>query len=166
MSMQDLIQTMEMLREAHGSLLELAKEKTKVLVDNKVEQLNLIIQKENKLIKHIAVLDQQRIEVIGGYLIARGYNPNPRITISDLIRIIFKLEERQMLSEAQQRLLTVLEELRDLNDLNEKLIQQSLFYIDYSLDLFAGSPDDDAFYHHPKHTGQLSNQTGYFDRRA
>jgi flagellar biosynthesis/type III secretory pathway chaperone len=165
-SIQALLHTMEMLKEVHGSLLALAKQKTKVLVHNQVEELNLIIRKENQHIKQIAELDQQRVLEISKYLISRGYNPNPNITITDLARVVFKPGERRMLIAEQQNLLAVLTELRDVNTLNEQLIEQSLLFINYSLDLIAGSPDDDAFYHHPNNAAQLSKQTRYFDTRA
>ncbi len=137
-----------------------------MLVHNQIDLLSAIMQKENKLLGQVSVLDQQRIQDINEYLISRGYTPNPHITVSDLIRVIFKSEEKRDLAEAQRGLMTILEELREINSLNQQLIQQSLLFIDYSLDLISGSSEDDVVYQHPKQTGYGMKPAGYFDTRA
>ncbi|KRE97964.1 hypothetical protein ASG89_29105 [Paenibacillus sp. Soil766] len=166
MSIQPLLETMDKLQEAHEALLELAKVKTQVLVSNDIDQLNMIVNRETKWVRAIADVNQERIQFIGSYLISRGYNPNPKITISDLIKIIFKAEEKQALAFAQKRLSIVLEELRVALALNKDLLQQSLLFIDYSLDIVAGSPDDDVVYHNPGQPSHGIKRPGLFDTRA
>jgi flagellar biosynthesis/type III secretory pathway chaperone len=165
MSFQMLIDTMEQLAQAHESLLELAQQKTKVLVNNDMDQLNFIINKEGKLVRHIGTLDQQRLRDISEYLISRGYNPNPNITVSDLIKLIFKFEDRQALIQAHSHLMGTLQALRQVNKSNQQLIQQSLSYIDYSIDLVLGPSDDDAVYHNPSQP-KGDKRAGMFDTRV
>jgi flagellar biosynthesis/type III secretory pathway chaperone len=165
MSIQPLITIMEQLLESHEILLELSREKTKELVSNNVNQLNLIVNKESKLVRHIGELDKQRFLEISKYLVSRGYNPNPQITVSDLIRLIFKAEEKQALLNAHNLLIAVLKSLRQVNESNKQLIQQSLSFIDYSIDLVMGPSEEDVVYQNP--TQQKSDKrTGIFDRRA
>lgn len=165
MSIQPLITILEQLLEAHESLLELSSEKTQELVSNNVNQLNLIVNKESKLIRHISELDKMRFHEIGKYLISRGYNPNPQVTVSDLIRLIFKAEEKQALLHAHKQLMVVLEKLKEINISNQQLIQQSLSFIDYSIDLVMGPSEEDVVYRNP--TLQKSDKRmGMFDRRA
>lgn len=165
MSIQPLLETMNTLQEAHEALLELAGVKTEVLVSNNIDELNLIVNRENKWVRAIAEANQQRIQFIGSYLISRGYNPNPKITVSDLIKVIFKAEEKQALMEAQQKLLVTIEKLKSSNVINQQLIEQSLAFVDYSLDLIIGPPDDDVVYKNPNQT-KSSNRQGLFDRRG
>lgn len=102
MSIQALLETMERLQESHESLLELAQDKTQIIVSNNLEQLNLMVNKESKWIRVISEANQQRILLINSYLISRGYNPNPLITVGDLIKVIFNAQEKQALMQAQQ----------------------------------------------------------------
>ncbi|MBD0384184.1 flagellar protein FlgN [Paenibacillus sedimenti] len=165
MSIQSLLETMDQLQEAHETLLGLAQEKTQVLVRNDVDQLNMIVNKENKWVRTITEANQQRVQLIGSYLISRGYNPNPKITVSDLVKVIFKAEDKQALSEAQQKLLATIKELKDCNEINQQLIEQSLAFINYSLDLVIGAPEDDMVYRNP-HQNKSGNRIGMFDTRA
>ncbi|WP_261303473.1 flagellar protein FlgN [Paenibacillus andongensis] len=166
MTIQPLLELMDKLQETHEALLELAEVKTQILVDNEIDRLNIIVNKEKKLVRAISETEQQRIQFIGGYLISRGYNPNPKITIGDLVKIIFKVEDKQALMEAQHKLLTTVVQLKKLNVRNQQLIEQSLAFIDYSLDLYLGSPDDDYTYSHPVQSARSTARTGLFDTKA
>ncbi|WNR44690.1 flagellar protein FlgN [Paenibacillus roseipurpureus] len=165
MSIQPLLVTMNTLQEAHEALLELAKSKTQVLINNQVDELNAVVNRENKWIRAISDANQQRIQIISSYLISRGYNPNPKITVSDLIKVIFKAEEKQALREAQEKLLATIEELKSSNVINQQLIEQSLAFVDYSIDLIFGPPEDDVVYKNPNQNKGMSRQ-GLFDRKG
>ncbi|GFZ97608.1 hypothetical protein GCM10008018_49830 [Paenibacillus marchantiophytorum] len=165
MSIQPLLDTMDKLQEAHEALLELAKGKTPVLISNDIDQLNMIVNRENKWVRAITEANQQRIQIIGSYLISRGYNPNPKITVGDLIKVIFKAEEKQALMEAQHKLLATIEDLKANNVINQQLIEQSLSFVNYSLDLVMGPPEDDLVYRNPNQA-RSGNRLGMFDRRG
>lgn len=165
MSVKDLIQTMDQLNQIHESLLELSKSKTSILVQNQVDQLNQIVNKENSLMKQITKLDHQRIDIISQFLLLKGYKPNAKITVDDLTKLVFKAEEKMALKSAQEKLLGTIEQLKQLNQVNQKLIEQSLAYIEYSMDLVLGPPEDEVVYHKPTHQ-QNSKRNGIFDSRA
>lgn len=165
-TIQALLDTMDKLLGLHESLLELANDKTQMLVRNEVDKLNQIINKESKLVRLIAEIEQERVQVINEYLLSRGYNPNPKITISDLVRVIFKAEDKQGLSKVQMSLLQVLLELKKRNAINQQLIEQSLAFIDYSLDLVLGAPEDDVVYQKPNHRTYGMKRLGILDTKA
>lgn len=165
MGIEALLDMMSKLQEAHVALLKLTKEKSQIIISNQTEQLNMIVSKENKLIRSIGELDQQRMVVVNEYVMSRGYAPNPRITINDLVKIIFKAEDKQVLAEAQKKLLAIIVQLKEANALNQQLIEQSLSFIDYSLDLFTGAPEDDVIYHNPA-SHRSGSRPGMFDTKA
>lgn len=166
MSIQPLLDTMDKLQEAHEELLELAQVKKQILISNDVDRLNIIVNKESKFVRGIAESNQERLQHISSYLISRGYNPNPKITIGDLIKVIFKAEEKQALSQAQQKLLETIQHLKQYNTLNQQLIEQSLAFIDYSVDLVLGAPEDDVIYRNPALTNSRTKRMGVFDSKA
>jgi flagellar biosynthesis/type III secretory pathway chaperone len=166
MSIQSLKQTMDQLNQIHLTLVELAEQKTGILVLNKVDKLNQIVNKETSLMKKITELDLQRIEDISGFLIEKGYKPNSKITVGDLIKLIVRAEDKKLLTDSQRQLLSTIDKLRELNQLNQKLIMQSLIFIDYSMDLIVGPSEDEVVYRNPSHQQQGIKRAGMFDSRA
>jgi flagellar biosynthesis/type III secretory pathway chaperone len=166
LSVQGLLETMVKLIQVHASLLELADLKTNILVLNQVDKLNQIVNKETSIMKQITILDLQRIENISNLLIEKGYKPNPSITVGDLIKIIVKAEDKKLLSDAQKQLLGTIHQLREKNQLNQKLIEHSLAFIEYSMDLVLGPSDDGVTYQNPAHQQQGIKRNGMFDSRA
>jgi flagellar biosynthesis/type III secretory pathway chaperone len=166
MSIQELLNIMEQLNEAHMQLMELADRKRHVLIKNQVDELNQIVNQESKVARLITDLDQKRVESIGDYLIKRGFRPDPRVTVSDLIKMMFKAEEKQALQAAQKRLLDTLVKLKERNTLNQQLIEQSLAFINYSYDILLGPPEDEVVYRNPAHQQGAVKRTGLFDTRA
>jgi flagellar biosynthesis/type III secretory pathway chaperone len=166
MSIQGLTQTMDQLIQIHRALVELAEQKTSILVMNKVDKLNQIVNKETSLMKKIMELDFQRIEEISGFLTEKGYKPNPNITVGDLIKLVVKAEDKKQLTDSQRQLLSTIDKLREINSLNQKLIEQSLAFIEYSMDIVLGPSDEDVVYRNPSHQQQGIKRTGMFDSRA
>jgi len=165
MAFEALIQIMTALNDVHENLLELAERKKQVLIQNDVEQLMQIVSKENKLVKQIGELDQQRVEAIGQFMIEKGYKPNPKVTVSDLTKIIFNVEDKKALLGTQKQLLGNIHRLKEANRLNQHLIEQSIKFINYSLDLIVG-PDDDGFYQNPLQQNKGYNKSGFFNAKA
>ncbi|OXM86366.1 flagellar protein FlgN [Paenibacillus rigui] len=166
MAFQALTQTMTALTDVHMTLLELAEQKKQVLIRNDVEQLMQIVSKENKLVKQIGELDLQRIEAIGQFMIEKGYKPNPKVTVSDLTKIIFNVDDKKTLVGLQRQLLAAIRKLKEVNQVNQQLIMQSLQFIEYSIDIIAGPPEDEVVYQHPQHASYGAKRSGLFDTRA
>jgi len=166
MAFQALAEVLTALTDIHETLLELAEQKKQVLIHNNVEQLMKIVNQENKLIKKINELDQARIEAIGQIMIEKGYKPNPKVTVSDLTKILFNIEDKKTILGLQKQLLSTIRRLKEANQLNQQLIEHSLAFIDYSVDIIAGPPENEVTYRHPHHQLQGSRRTGLFDTRA
>jgi flagellar biosynthesis/type III secretory pathway chaperone len=165
MSIPGLMQTMNQLIQIHITLMELSEQKTKIIVLNKVDQLNQIVNKETSLMKRITELDHQRFNDISDFLIEKGYKPNANITVGDIVKLVVKADEKKHLIDSQRQLLSIIDKLRELNHLNEKLIEQSLKFIDYSLDLLLSPADDDAIYHNPSLNNKGMKRIGMFDSK-
>jgi flagellar biosynthesis/type III secretory pathway chaperone len=157
---------MTKLIQVHLTLLDLAEQKTNILLSNQVDKLNQIVNKETTLMKQITLLDLQRIEDISGLLMEKGYKPNPKITVGDLIKLVIKVEDKKLLSDAQKQLLDTIDKIRELNHLNQKLIEHSLAFIEYSMDLVLGPSEDEVVYKNPSHQQLGLKRNGMFDSRA
>ncbi|WJH36310.1 flagellar protein FlgN [Paenibacillus sp. CC-CFT747] len=166
MALQGLIESMEKLTALHGMLIELGKQKTSVLVHNEVEQLNRLVQQESQVVRQITEWNGKREAAVMEFLLHKGFRPSPNVTVSELTKLIFNAEEKQTVLNLQQLLLGRITELRQLNAVNQQLIEQSLAFIDYSLDVVLGPPEDEAVYRNPMQQNSRAKRNGYFDTRA
>src|SRR5690554_5610125 len=121
---------------------------------------------ESKLMKQVADHEQQWLQHTSTFLAEMGHRPNPGLTMTQLIKLVFKAEDKKALSEAQNKLLHTIQQLKETNSLNQQMIEQSLTYIDYSLDLITGAPDEDMFYKNPAKQSEKNNRRGIFDKKG
>ncbi|PYI51175.1 flagellar protein FlgN [Paenibacillus flagellatus] len=162
--MEAILHALDQLIEVHRALLEWSERKKDAIVHNRVEELTQITNKESRLAKRLEELEAERVEAVNAYMRSKNMYVTAAISISTLIRFVVRMEDKQALTERQQELVRLIEELKRANDTNRQLIQQSLAFINYSLDLLVG-PDDDAVYHHPQQQ-QTYQPNRMFDRKA
>ncbi|MEO3947268.1 flagellar protein FlgN [Gorillibacterium sp. CAU 1737] len=166
MSIQALREEMEQLIRLHDALLELSTAKTQVLVENNVEELNRIVHKEANLVRQVTECERRRMEAIDRFLISKGFHPTPSITVTEVVRLIFRMEDKQAILQLQQELSSRLAELKKRNEHNRQLIEQSLGYLNLSLDLMIGPPDDDTVYRNPQQPGTGAYRNRFYDHRV
>ncbi|OKP85571.1 MULTISPECIES: flagellar protein FlgN [Paenibacillus] len=166
MPLTTLLELLERLDEAHIQMLDLAAFKKQTIMDNKVDGLIDILNRESKLMKLIEQLEEQRAQAAYAFLQGVGIRSNLNLNLSELSRLVFDPEDKSRLLHIQQKLSGTLRRLKQANELNQKLIEQSLTFIDYSLDLLVGRPNQDFTYHHPSDKGSGSTRPGLFDARG
>lgn len=166
MELTNLLELLERLEEAHLQMLDLAAVKKQTIIDNKVEGLIDIMNRESKLMKVIGQLEERRTEAAYTFMQSVGIRSNLNLTLTELSRLVFDPEDKSRLQHIQQKLSGTLQRLKEANELNQKLIEQSLTFIDYSLDLLVGRPNQDFTYHHPSDKGSSAARPGLFDTRG
>ena len=114
------------------SLLQLSTKKTDILKKGDFDALNELTANEQKHIQAIEQLEKQREKLLSELVKTSG---NPTVTLSDCLELVNDTE-REKLNEFKEKLTQQLKELQNRNDLNEQLIQQSLQFIQVSLNLF------------------------------
>lgn len=167
MNAETIIATLEKQAEVYDQLLALAKEKTPYLVHNKVDLLNATIQKERKLLKSAEELEQQRMRLSGQYFTNLNMLRYKGGKISEMIKTVTSPHEKARLTELHRQLAGALEELKHVTQLNQQLIEQSLKFIDYTIDLMADDPNGDYTYQHPQNNSAYGKppQARYDQRR-
>lgn len=133
----------DILIKEHGyykDLIELAKSKKKIIVEGKVAELDKIVKLEQNMIFDIGQLERKREEEVSRLCSIMDIK-NDQVTISDLAKVI-PPELKDSLVDIQDKLKKVFSELKSINDVNGQLIEQSLEYIDYSINLIADSGMD------------------------
>lgn len=133
-SLLKLKQTLTYMLEAHQQLLILARQKRAILVEGKVPELQNIISKESKWTVHILKLERQRQLEIKESFDEKGFTQYD-LTMEQFIQVIDEPEEKLFLTKIIGQLRDIVQELSQLNRNNQELIQMSLSYIQYSLNI-------------------------------
>lgn len=121
----------------YRDMLELSKSKKRMIVEGKVSELDKIVKLEQNMIYNIGQLEKNREEAVAKLCRDLGLDSG-RINISELMQVL-RPEHKKHLEDMQGRLHGILSELKSVNDINGQLLQQSLEYIDYSINLMAGT---------------------------
>ncbi|MBP2001780.1 flagellar biosynthesis/type III secretory pathway chaperone [Paenibacillus shirakamiensis] len=166
MAVHQLIEALSQLDQAHANMIELAGEKQTAIMNNDVDGLIGILNQESRTLKRIEQLEDVRLATCYHFLKEKGVKSQLKLTITELSRLVFDPDEKKLLTDMQRQLSDKLQHLKRLNDLNQKLIEQSLTFLEYSLDLLVGAPDEAATYQHPADKPGSVRRPGIFDTRA
>lgn len=164
---EELISTLEQEKGIYEALIPIAEEKTKVIINNDLEALQSITDKEQDVVGRIAVLERKRAEVIVN--IGTVINRNPgSLNIKTLVRVLDKQpEEQRRLSELHESLTQILKRLMDINGQNKYLIEQSLEMIEFNMNFIQSSQQalGGGYTKNASDAAAAAPQAGVFDKK-
>ena len=131
-----LIQTMETMVDAHQRLLDLTIGKQTILVDGQIQDLQSHVYREGLCVEEIQKLEQIRKQYVQKYMEQKGYQ-GEAFTLEELIALQVDDSSRITLTKIAKQLRMLIKEISHLNESNQRLIQTSLSYIQYSIGMFA-----------------------------
>lgn len=166
MAIQRLIDALNQLVDVHQTMLASGQAKKEAIMKDDIESLIQIMNQESRMMKRIAALEEERVAACQVFLQEKGIKSALNLTITELARLVFDPEEKKALLHTQKALSKTLNELKFINDLNQKLIEQSLAFVNYSMDLLGASPMQEATYKPPTDKPTGSKGPGFFDARA
>lgn len=134
-NLDKVILCLEKENSIYEKLLSISKEKKKVIIDGKIDELDSIIKMEGNLVLEISKLEDEREKTVNDLAKELGCN-REELSISYLCG---KLENNRAehLKKIADSIGGTLKELKEINDLNGKLIEQSLEYVNFSINLMA-----------------------------
>ncbi len=132
-----LLEILEQEYTVYEDILRLSKDKTNTIIEGKVSELDNIVKLEQALVMQIARIDEKREEVL--LQICNETNAGEKtMNISEIRKHTTEVQSKR-LEEYQKRMLGIVNELGHINKLNSKLIQNSLEFIEFSLNLMANA---------------------------
>lgn len=134
MSIANIVVTLEKLEKMHKSLLELAHAKTEYIKQGDMEKLDQLIKNEQAHVAAINTIEHQRQAMVTDYLRAKGIALTDTPSVADVITAAENSESTQSLVNVRERLVALLNELKMQNELNQKLVMNSLQFINITLD--------------------------------
>jgi len=130
-TIKPMIQVLTKLVDVHKSLLENARQKTEVVKEGSVEQLQMILVKERKYIQVLEQAEAEREKEVEN--LQQGH-PLNNTTITEILNHIPNNEDKKELENQTVALTEMITSLKQQEQLNQALIQQSLQFVQLSLD--------------------------------
>jgi FlgN protein. len=165
---QELKESLTGLSGILDELLLLSRDKTRLLVENKVDEIVALTSKE---LKAVARMDAQYGAVekaTAACLAEMGFHALTTGTLANLIKIIPRFDEKKALNDIALDLKEKHDELKERNNRNQLLARQSLDYIGYELDLISAPLQTEVTYS-PSAIQQSYGENSYrrmFDTKA
>ena len=156
----DLMEILEREIGIYEELLQVSKDKTEIIVKGNVPELDNITKVEQTLVLNMGKLEAFREKIVNDLSLELQTNPW-ELTISELFRYLDKTQT-QRFEEYKTKLLNTINEIKTINELNSKLIQNSIDYINFSVNVISSVPEESNNYGNTGHTNDGKKKT-YFD---
>jgi|YNPMSStandDraft_1061717.scaffolds.fasta_scaffold07151_1 predicted XRE-type DNA-binding protein len=142
--LKSLVGVLKQEAAIYEELLAMSKDKTHVIVKGKIQELEQIVKSEQDYILKLSELENERETFVDRLSAIKGTKAE-ELTISAITQM-FAGKEAEELFIVQQKLMETIQSLSETNELNEKLIQSSLDYINFTISLITTAGDDDNSY--------------------
>lgn len=156
----DLIDVVEKEAKAYENILEISKNKTDIVIKGKVKELESITELEQSLIIQIGKLEAERESLVDKIFSVIGEDSS-NMTISELVGYIEEPQAKR-LNSYKEHMISVLKEIKDVNDINAKLIKSSIDFIDFSINIMSNVNSDGNNYSDKGQVNDSEKKT-YFD---
>ncbi|UCZ52696.1 flagellar protein FlgN [Bacillus shivajii] len=131
MMSKQLAQILQAMTAIHKKFNDQAKEKQAVIKEGDMAQLEQLMKDETVLIQQLRKLEATRQHTVEQWMADKGLVKED-VTMETILQ--FFPEERTELEEWQEKLLHEIEQLKQQNDLNQQLLEESLRFVNMSLD--------------------------------
>ena len=161
-----IVDQLNILDGYYKELIEVANRKTRIIIENDIDQLMRCTQTEKSLMKQITDAENQLLEHSYAFIQSKGIRSQLKLTVTELSKLVFDPDQRQRLRAAQVQLDATLRQMKELNDHNQQLLDQSLQFVNFRLDLMIEYPDEGVVYKRPDQDHRSVWTSGQLDTRA
>lgn len=143
-------------------LIGFADEKQAVLIERRVDDLNVLVKEEAKLVKELNAIETERERITGILLQEHGASGFSEM-VDGLTDELMKRKLQNQVSTLQDLLI----ELQAKNRINERLLLDSMHFVQHMIDQVTKTKQQQFNYQSP--IGQPKPQTnsqGFFDTKA
>lgn len=142
--------------DIYDTLSRLSNNKTNLIVGGKVIELESIVKIEQSLVMKISKLEAEREKIVEALCGSLGIKPE-EVTLSSLAAQLGKKESTQ-LKDCQEKMVNTIINLKNSNELNSRLIKNSLDYIDFSINMMTSIDTVNNSYGSSGHSGDTKKR--------
>ncbi|MFD1038885.1 flagellar protein FlgN [Virgibacillus byunsanensis] len=134
MSVFKIIKSLHKLVDMHKTLIDISGQKTEIIKEGSVDKLQTLLIKERKHVKAIEQIEKLRQTEVKEWFTQQGSKEDPP-TITRMLAIISDDEQQKELEAMTVSLTEAITQLKQQEELNQALIQQSMQFVQLSLDM-------------------------------
>ncbi len=133
--MDEFVATLEAENEAYGHLVQVSREKTRTIVEQKVDELMEITAREQAIVEEIMVLEKKRTEVRSEMAKILKV-PAENLTLLSMSKMFEKRpEDKKKILDLREKIRLTLVDVARINKENETLLNQSMEMLEYDINL-------------------------------
>ncbi|WP_084063227.1 flagellar protein FlgN [Ornithinibacillus halophilus] len=132
--MEAILQNLQKLTKFHQDLLKVSEQKTDAVKDGDTDQLQSLLIQERKYTQVLERTEEKRTELVQNWFKQKGIAPEEP-TITNMLKALTDDEDKQLLEKQTVELTEAIVKLKQQEELNMALIQQSMQFVQMSLDL-------------------------------
>ncbi|MEW9123760.1 MAG: flagellar protein FlgN [Thermotaleaceae bacterium] len=161
-SIEQLMLALKQEYDIYRDYLDLAKKKKDIIIKGQVKELDYITSLEQDMILKMGKIDKIRTIIIGNLLRELGVKEIANIT--ELLKYIDEDRGRKLLS-LREKLEDTIEEVQEINTLNGQLIEQSLEYVTFNLNLLNSVRTEGTTYGNRADEKNIQKRLNVFDAK-
>ena len=161
-AIQQLKETLIQENNTYKEALNLELDKIKVIKDAKVRQLEDLTKLEQQYLMKMGTYEKIRRSIF--VAIAEEMDIPELNSLSELLMLLEDEDDIEEIDGLRNQLLDTIMHIKAVNESNEKLLQQQLEYINYSIDIITNDPSDGIKYG-GKAEEKERRKTNLFDAR-
>jgi hypothetical protein len=157
-----LIVTLEQLISVQKQLITFAEQKKTVLIEREIDELNKLVQEETKVVKQLNELENERAKLVDSLL-----EKHPTLSFSQFVEQIQDAGTRENVQKQLKTLQQLMRELQAKNKINERLLKDSMSFVQHMIEQVTKSKQQHFNYQSPlAQQKSQSNSQGFFDTKA
>ena len=149
--------------EYYEQLLALSEEKKETVIKNEIDSLQKITDLENILISKNSRADKNREQLMSDLASVYGF-AREQLSVEKLLSITTDEPESARIRAAAAGIRKTAEELGAINKQNRTLIENSLDYINFSVNLIKGAMQNEPTFYSAS-GDEIDNGRGFFDAK-
>lgn len=134
--MNEMVDVLNRERECYQSLTEIAKEKTPVIIEGNINELQQITEREQPIVEKLQGLEKSRTRIMDDVAEVLGKEKGS-LRLTDLVRMFTSQpEEQKKLAAVYDQLMFTLKDMDVINKRNQMLLEQALEMVEFDIQLY------------------------------
>ncbi|MDP4094779.1 MAG: flagellar protein FlgN [Bacillota bacterium] len=130
----DLVKVLEQESGLYKEILNISKNKTNIIIEGKIAELESVVKLEQSIVFQMGRLEDTREQLVEKLSKELGMDDPSQVTLSQLIKYVDDNSLKD-LRAYQDGMTRTINELKNCNEVNSRLIRNSLDYINFSINL-------------------------------
>jgi flagellar biosynthesis/type III secretory pathway chaperone len=134
--MNELVEVLNIEIEFYRSLTAIAKEKTPVIIEGNINQLQQITEKEQPIVEKLRKMEKRRMQIMEDAAEVLGQEKD-KLKLADLVRLFTsQQDEQKKLAAVYDELMRTLKDMDAVNKRNQMLLEQALEMVEFDIQLY------------------------------